>query len=105
MDLLDTRSDNKNLVGKFISDIVLQILSFVAENERKNIKQRQAEGILIAKQKGIVFGRPKVKLPTIFYDVCEKFTKKELTIKKSLELTGMKKSSFYKYLNQLKVNK
>ena len=105
MDLLDTRSDNKNLVGKFISDIVLQILSFVAENERKNIKQRQAEGIMIAKQKGIVFGRPKVKLPTIFYDVCEKFIKKELTIKKSLELTGMKKSSFYKYLNQLKVNK
>ena len=60
---------------------------------------------MIAKQKGIVFGRPKVKLPTIFYDVCEKFMKKELTIKKSLELTGMKKSSFYKYLNQLKVNK
>ena len=51
--LLDTRTDNKNLVGKFISDIVLQVLSFVAQNERENIRQRQAEGIKIAKEKGI----------------------------------------------------
>lgn len=59
MPLLDTRTDNRNLVGKFISDIVLQVLSFVAENERTNIKQRQAEGIKIAKAKGVKFGRPK----------------------------------------------
>ena len=52
--LLDTRTDNKNLVGKFISDIVLQVLSFVAQNERENIRQRQAEGIKIAKEKGII---------------------------------------------------
>ena len=69
MDLLDTRSDNKNLVGKFISDIVLQILSFVAENERDNIKKRQAEGIKIAKEKGITFGRPKVTIPKNFDEV------------------------------------
>ena len=56
--LLDTRTDNKNLVGKFISDIVLQVLSFVAQNERENIRQRQAEGIKIAKEKGIHMGRP-----------------------------------------------
>lgn len=56
MPLLDTRIEGKNLVGKFISDIVLQVLSFVAENERNNIKQRQAEGIRIAKEKGIKFG-------------------------------------------------
>ena len=53
MPLLDTRIEGKNLVGKFISDIVLQVLSFVAQNERENIRQRQAEGIRIAKEKGI----------------------------------------------------
>lgn len=98
MDLLDTRCDNKNLVGKFISDIVLQILSFVAENERKNIKQRQAEGILIAKQKGIIFGRPKIKIPDNFLSVCNDFLQKKLSISQCLKLTNMKKSSFYKYL-------
>jgi len=56
MPLLDTRIEGKNLVGKFISDIVLQVLSFVAENERNNIKERQAEGIRIAKEKGVIFG-------------------------------------------------
>ena len=59
--LLDTRSENTNLVGKFISDIVLQVLSFVAQNERENIRQRQAEGIRIAKEKGVHMGRPKYK--------------------------------------------
>ena len=63
MPLLDTRIEDKNLVGKFISDIVLQVLSFVAEKERTNIQQRQAEGIRIAKEKGVKFGRPKVILP------------------------------------------
>ena len=56
MPLLDTRVEGDNLIGRFISDIVLQILSFVAENERINIKQRQAEGIRIAKEKGVIFG-------------------------------------------------
>ena len=64
--LLDTRNDNVNLVGKFISDIVLQVLSFVAQNERENIKQRQAEGIRIAKEKGVHLGRPRYKLPDNF---------------------------------------
>ena len=58
MPLLDTRVEGKNLVGKFISDIVLQVLSFVAQNECENIKQRQAEGIRIAKAKGVHMGRP-----------------------------------------------
>ena len=64
MPLLDTRIKNENLVGKFISDIVLQVLSFVAENERNNIKERQAEGIRIAKEKGVRFGRPKISTPS-----------------------------------------
>ena len=59
MPLLDTRKQVNGLVGKFIGDIVLQVLSFVAENERTNIKQRQAEGIKIARAKGIHLGRPK----------------------------------------------
>ena len=69
MPLLDTRNDATNLVGKFISDIVLQILSFVAETERENIRQRQAEGIRLAKERGVHMGRPKYVLPDNFNEV------------------------------------
>ena len=68
MPLLDTRR-GKDLMGTFLSDIVLQVLSFVAENERTNIKQRQAEGIAAAKAQGIKFGRPPLPLPDNFYEV------------------------------------
>lgn len=71
--LLDTRIDCKNLVGKFISDIVLQVLSFVAQNERENIKTRQAEGIRIAKEKGVHLGRPKYKLTDNFEKIVSSF--------------------------------
>lgn len=70
MPLLDTRK-GKDLMGTFLSDIVLQILSFVAENERRNIKQRQAEGIALAKEKGVKFGRPEKPLPAGFTEMCE----------------------------------
>lgn len=69
MPLLDTRTDKTQLMGKFISDIVLQILSFVAQTEREFIKQRQAEGIKLAKEKGVKFGRPKITLPSSFLEV------------------------------------
>ena len=78
MPLLDTRIEGKKLVGKFISDIVLQVLSFVAENERTNIKQRQAEGIRIAKEKGVKFGRPKAILPSNVNDILDKYLKKRI---------------------------
>ena len=68
MPLLDTRR-GKDLIGTFLSDIVLQVLSFVAENERSNIKQRQAEGIAIAKARGVRFGRPPKPLPSNFYKI------------------------------------
>ena len=68
MPLLDTRR-GKDLMGTFLSDIVLQVLSFVAENERTNIRQRQAEGIAAAKAKGVKFGRPPLSLPDNFYEV------------------------------------
>ena len=73
--LLDTRDNEHNLIGRFIADIVLQILSFVAQNERENIKQRQMEGIRIAQAKGVKIGRPKKVLPPTFNEIVEKYTK------------------------------
>ena len=75
MPLLDTRR-GKDLMGTFLSDIVLQVLSFVAENERSNIKRRQREGIDAAMQKGVKFGRPAIPLPDNFYVIYEKWQKK-----------------------------
>lgn len=98
MPLLDTRTEGRNLVGKFISDIVLQILSFVAENERENIKKRQAEGIRIAKEKGKHLGRPKLKLPKNFTIITNQYKKKEITLAQALSSLKMNRSSFYKYL-------
>lgn len=101
MNLLDTRSENKNLVGRFIADIVLQILSFVAENERANIKQRQAEGIKLAKEKGVKFGRPKIKLPNNFTSIVRQYNNKEINLETALSKTKMTKSSFYKYIGTI----
>lgn len=104
MPLLDTRKD-KNLLGKFISDLVLQILSFVAENERQMIKQRQAEGIKIAKAKGIKFGAPCKQLPSNFDELCKSYLNNELTLTKILEITNISKATFYrklKYINEQK---
>lgn len=98
MPLLDTRTEGKNLVGKFISDIVLQILSFVAENERENIKKRQAEGIRIAKEKGKHLGRPKYILPNNFNDIIGLFMNKSISLSDALQKLNMNKSTFYKYL-------
>ena len=98
MPLLDTRTEGKNLVGKFISDIVLQILSFVAENERENIKKRQAEGIRIAKEKGKHLGRPKLKLPKNFQLIANEYKKKEITLAAALSSLKMNRSTFYKNL-------
>ena len=101
MPLLDTRTEGKNLVGKFISDIVLQILSFVAENERENIKKRQAEGIRIAKEKGKHLGRPIKKLPKNFFNIVGQYKKREITLEKALQSLKMPKSTFYK---KMKIN-
>ena len=79
MPLLDTRR-GKDLMGTFLSDIVLQVLSFVAENERTNIKQRQVEGIAAAKAQGIKFGRPPLPLPDNFYEVHKAWRSKKITL-------------------------
>ncbi len=78
MPLLDTRR-GKDLVGTFLSDIVLQVLSFVAENERTNIRQRQAEGIAAAKARGVRFGRPPAPLPENFHDVYQRWKARKIT--------------------------
>jgi DNA invertase Pin-like site-specific DNA recombinase len=94
MPLLDTRR-GKDLLGTFISDLVLQLLSFVAENERTNIKQRQAEGIAAAKARGVKFGRPPLPLPENFYEVHRAWREKKLTVKEAAEAVGMPVSTFY----------
>lgn len=97
MNLLDTRCKGNNLMGKFVADLVLQILSFVAENERANILERQKEGIRIAKEKGVKFGRPKIKLSDDFEQVIKKYRLGLISLNDALCLTNMKKSTFYKY--------
>ena len=93
MPLLDTRR-GKDLMGTFLSDIVLQILSFVSENERSNIKQRQAEGIAAAKAKGIRFGRPPKPIPDNFYHVYSQWKKGTLTGSQAAKECGMPLSTF-----------
>ncbi len=94
MPLLDTRR-GKDLMGTFLSDIVLQVLSFVAENERTNIRQRQAEGIAAAKAKGVKFGRPPLPLPDNFYEVHKDWRGKKLTLKEAANACGLPIGTFY----------
>ena len=104
MPLLDTRIEGKSLVGKFIGDIVLQVLSFVAQNERENIRQRQAEGIKIAREKGIHMGRPKYVLPNNFMEVALKFKNRELTNIEARKILNMSRGTFFKYLKLISTN-
>lgn len=94
MPLLDTRR-GKDLMGTFLSDIVLQVLSFVAENERTNIHQRQAEGIAAAKARGVHFGRPPLPLPDNFYEVHRAWRGKKMTLKQAAEACNMSVGTFY----------
>ena len=93
MPLLDTRRD-KDLLGTFIADLVLQVLSFVAQNERENIRKRQAEGIAAAKKKGIRFGRPPRPLPAEFPTVLRLWSDGKMTLADAAKTCGMAESSF-----------
>ena len=95
MPLLDTRRD-KNLLGTFISDLVLQLLSFISENERTTIRQRQAEGIAAAKKRGVRFGRPTKEAPPDFDELIVKWQKKEMPLDEILRQYGMSESTFYR---------
>lgn len=94
MPLLDTRQ-GKDLMGTFIADLVLQILSFVAENERINIRRRQAEGIAAARARGVKFGRPPRTLPDNFYAVHQAWRGKKIPLKQAAKACGMPPSTFY----------
>lgn len=100
MPLLDTRN-GKDLMGTFIADLVLQILSFVAQCERENIRQRQAEGIAAAKARGVPFGRPTLPLPENFEQVVARWRRKELSFASTLEQTGMRPATFYRRLKEI----
>ena len=99
--LLDTRQ-HKDLIGTLISDIVLQLLSYVAENERLNIKQRQAEGIAAAKARGVQFGRPTKYIPENYIDIFIKYRHRELTKIQAIQLIGCKEHTFYRMLSELR---
>ena len=101
MPLLDTRRD-KNLLGTFISDLVLQMLSFISENERTTIRQRQAEGIAAAKKRGVRFGRPTKEAPPDFDEIIAKWQKKEMPLDEILRQYGMSESTFYRRLRERK---
>lgn len=98
MPLLDTRK-NKDLLGTFISDLVLQILSYVAEQERTFIKQRQKEGITNARNNGVKFGRPRIEKPQNFDIVVSRWKNKEIKSKEAMELLGLKPNTFYNMVN------
>ncbi len=101
MPLLDTRK-GKDLMGTFLSDIVLQVLSFVAENEKKNIRQRQREGIEAAKLRGVEFGRPRRQMPKNFKQICNRWVKKEITSKEAAKLCNISVSTFYRRAKTVK---
>lgn len=100
MPLLDTRIEGKNLVGKFIADVVLQVLSFVAENERETMKQRQAEGIRMAKLRGVKFGRPSIAIPNNFIEIATLYKQRKISSSKACELTNLSRGTFFRKLEK-----
>jgi len=104
MPLLDTRTA-KDLLGTFISDLTLQLLSFVAQNEREAIRKRQAEGIASAKARGVRFGRPTKKPPENFDEIVKLWEKGEISYKEVLDRTGLKHTTFYSRLKEYRSGK
>lgn len=99
MPMLDTRT-SKDLTGTFIADIVLQILSYVAQTEREFIHQRQAEGIAIAREKGVSFGRPPRDLPEEFPELVAKWRSKEIPLQHILQICNISETTFYRRLKE-----
>ena len=101
MPLLDTRN-GKDLMGTFIADLVLQILSFVAQSERENIRKRQAQGIAAARARGVRFGRPPREPPGNFPDIVVDWEAGRLGLPEVLRRAGMSKATFYRRLRELR---
>jgi DNA invertase Pin-like site-specific DNA recombinase len=102
MPLLDTRL-NKDLMGTFIADLVLQILSFVAQSERESIKKRQAEGIAAARARGVRFGRPIKMSPENFAELVRAWERGTLSLGKAIAQSGLKEATFYRRLREFRV--
>ena len=102
MPLLDTRN-GKDLMGTFIADLVLQILSFVAQNERENIRKRHAQGIAVAKAQGVKFGRPEIMLPENFGELVREWEKKRLPLSEVLNVCKMSEATFYRKLSEYRL--
>ena len=102
MPLLDTRQKNENdLTGVFIADMVLQILAYVAQIERENIKQRQKEGICAARQRGVVFGRPRKDVPENFWDIRNKSQENEISSRQAARALGIAQSTFLRWVEEI----
>ncbi len=99
MPLLDTRN-GEDLMGTFIADLVLQILSFVAQNERENIKKRQKQGIEAAKKRGVHMGTPVINVPDEFFVMVKRWEKKEIKMKDIMNAYGISKSTFYRKVKE-----
>ena len=104
MPLLDTRQ-GKDLMGTFIADLVLQILSFVAQSERENIRKRQEQGIAAAKARGVRFGRPEKPVQDNFGKIVSDWEKKKVSFEKTLELCDMSEATFYRKLREYRLAK
>lgn len=102
MPLLDTRN-GKDLMGTFIADLVLQILSFVAQNERENIRKRQEQGISAAKARGVQFGRPALAVPENFGGLVKQWEHKRIPLHSILEQCSMSKATFYRRLREYRL--
>lgn len=100
MPLLDTRKKDDDITQVFVADLVLQILSYVAQVERENIHQRQAEGIAAAKARGVRFGRERIVLPENFIEIKEKYLNGELSVRKAAEICEMNYGTFYRYATE-----
>ncbi len=101
MPLLDTRN-GKDLMGTFIADLVLQILSFVAQSERENIKKRQAEGIAAARARGVHLGRPSKETPDDFAQIVKDWESGKILFDEALKLSGLTETTFYRRRRELK---
>lgn len=101
MPMLDTRAKGKDLTGKFISDMVLQVLSYVAQTERENIRRRQAEGIAAAKARGVRFGPRPLPLPPEFDAAVREYRAGKLSVRQAARRSGMSATTFFKRANHL----
>lgn len=97
MPLLDTRQVNRDLMGIFISDLVLQILSYAAQAERENIRQRQKEGIAAAKLRGVKFGRPRKPIPADFPELKKRWESREISSREAARRLGVSQDSFLRW--------